>query len=490
MIANCLATLLVFPVNAWALRAVPEWNQQHARSRSFVGARWCIIKERIQLSIPKHQQRQNVSNLLDDQNCMEDQGSINELADHLFRHESGKMISVLSRLLGLQNIDMAHDIVQDTLLQAMHTWKFNSIPDNPAAWLYRVAKNKAIDFLRRQRKFEEISPQYANLLQSEYTLSPTVNNLFLDGEVQDSQLRMMFACCHPSIPEESQIALTLKILGGLSVNEIARAFLTNDETVNKRIYRAKEKIKAENIELDVPQGSELQSRLNSVLQSLYLLFNEGYHSSNPNQLIREDLCYEAMRLCYLLIQHPLTGYPRSKALLSLMCFQSSRLNTRLDDKGNIILLKYQDRSKWNLQMIKRGFNYLDEATEPFEVSTYHFEAAIASLHAAAPSFEQTDWKTIYHLYDLLYKEQPSPVVALNKAIASAYAISRQNALAELQAIKGLESYYLYYVSLGEFYFDLNEKNKARKSFESALRLTPSQQEQQLLQDKIANCMES
>lgn len=400
------------------------------------------------------------------------------------------MIAVLSRLLGLQNLEAANDIVQDTLLQAMSTWGYNNIPDNPPAWLYRVAKNKAVDFLRRQKKFKEISPQYAYLLQSEYTLLPTVNNLFLENEIQDSQLRMMFACCHPSIPEESQIALTLKTLCGLSVNEIAKAFLTNDETINKRIYRAKEKIRSEKIELDVPQGNDLHLRLNTVLKCLYLLFNEGYNSSDNDQLIREDLCQEAMRLCYLLVEHPLTAYPRSKALLSLMCFQSSRLNTRLDDKGNIILLKYQDRSKWYLPLIQKGFDYLDAAAEPFEVSSYHFEAAIASLHAASPSFEQTDWKSIYHIYELLYQEQPSPVVAMNKAIASAYAVSKRKALEELKEIKGLENYYLYHTSIGEIYFELQDRKLAKRYYETALALTTSPKEQQLLKNKIQSCLES
>src|SRR5215510_200502 len=204
---------------------------------------------------------------------MDQTKNINQLVDHLFRHESGKMIAVLSRLLGLQNIEIAQDIVQDTLLQAMSTWGYKSIPDNPSAWLYRVAKNKAIDFLRREKKFHSITPEYSYLLQSEYTLASTVNDLFLENEIQDSQLRMMFACCHPSIAEKSQIALTLKTLCGLSVSEIAKAFLTTDETIAKRIYRAKEKIKAEKIEMDVPVDEEMISRLDIVLKSLYLLFN-------------------------------------------------------------------------------------------------------------------------------------------------------------------------------------------------------------------------
>jgi RNA polymerase sigma factor (sigma-70 family) len=367
---------------------------------------------------------------------MDQTKNINQLVDHLFRHESGKMIAVLSRLLGLQNFEIAQDLVQDTLLQAMSTWGYKSIPNNPSAWLYRVAKNKAIDFLRREKRFHEISPQYSYLLESEYTLSATVNNLFLENEIEDSQLRMMFACCHPAIPEESQIALTLKTLCGLSVSEISKAFLTTEEAIAKRIYRAKEKIKAEKIELEVPQNDELSARVDTVLKSLYLLFNEGYKSSHPDKLIREDLCEEAMRLCFLLMQHSFTALPRTKALLALMCFQASRFDARIDDKNNIILLKHQDRSKWNRSLMSKGFELMEESTEPFEISAYHLEAAIASQHAAARSFEQTNWKNIYHLYEMLYQLQPNPVVAMNKAIASSYAISKQNALKELQQIKG------------------------------------------------------
>lgn len=418
---------------------------------------------------------------------MQRSATVDKIVDHLFRHESGRMVSVLSRLLGLQNLETAHDIVQDTLLQAMNTWAYNGVPENPSAWLYRVAKNKAIDLLRRQKKFQEISTQYSYLLQSEYTLSSTVNNFFLDDEIQDSQLRMMFACSHPSIPEESQIALTLKTLCGLSVHEIAKAFLTNDEVISKRIYRAKEKIVSEKIELNVPQGQELPQRLEVILKSLYLLFNEGYNSSHPDKLIRDDLCEEAMRLTFLLTQHPITNLSRVSALLSLMCFQASRLQARIDDKGNIVLLKYQDRRKWYKPLIERGKAYLELASEMGEASTYHLEAAIASLHAVAPSFEQTDWRSIYHLYESLYEIQPAPIVALNKAIASAYAISKEKALEQLLSIKGLDDYYLYHTSIGEIYFEMEKKAEAKKFYETALHLTASQQEQQLLRKKIRSC---
>lgn len=414
-------------------------------------------------------------------------GHITQLLDHLFRHQSGKMLSVLSRILGLQNIETAQDIVQDSLMQAMHTWSFNGIPENPEAWIYRVAKNKAIDFLRREKKFREISPQYGYLLESEYTLASTVNHLFLETEIQDSQLRMMFACCHHAIPPESQIALTLKTLCGLSVHEIAKAFLTNEDTISKRIYRAKEKFRTEKIELEVPHGEEIVEKMDAVLKTLYLLFNEGYSSSHPDMLVRQDLCEEAMRLCYLLTQHKMTAYPRVKALLSLMCFQASRLNTRLDDKGNIILLKYQDRTKWNRSLIQKGYDYLEAAAEPFEISPYNIEAAIASLHAAAPSFQHTDWKSIYHLYEMLFQLQPNPVVAMNKAIASAYAISKQNALDELQQTKGLEHHHLYYASIGEMYLETDDKENAKKNFELAMQLTGSQSEKDLLLKKIHLC---
>jgi RNA polymerase sigma-70 factor (ECF subfamily) len=419
---------------------------------------------------------------------MHDNASIRQLVDHLFRHESGKMIAILSRLMGLQNLETAQDIVQDTLVQAMSSWRYNTIPENPAAWLHRVARNKAIDFIRREKRFRAITPQYAYLLESEWTLSSTVQQLFLEHEIPDSQLRMMFACCHPSIPPESQVALVLKTLCGLSTTEIARSFLTGDDTITKRIYRAKEKIKTEKIELDVPSGNELPVRLDAVLRSLYLLFNEGYNSSHPDQLIREDLCQEAMRLCLLLTEHPGTNFPRVKALLSLMCFQASRLPARLDDKGNIILLKYQDRSKWFRPLIQKGFDYLDASADPFEISPFQLEAAIASLHAASPSFEKTDWKGIYHLYELLYRLQPNPIVAMNKAIAAAYAISPDAALELLLQVSGLDNHHIYNACMGDIYLEKNEKALAKTFFEKALLLTISQTEKQLLQKKIGSCV--
>jgi RNA polymerase sigma-70 factor (ECF subfamily) len=397
------------------------------------------------------------------------------------------MVAVLSRLLGLQHLEVAQDLVQDSLVQAMTTWPYSGMPDNPAGWLHRVARNKAIDYLRREKRLAHVLPQYARLLQSEYTLASTLNHLFLESEIRDSVLRLLFACCHPSIRPEAQMALALKTVCGLSTGEIAKAFLTGEETITKRIYRAREKIRTEKIELDLPPLADMQSRLEAVWHCLYLLFNEGYNSSHPDQLIRAELCEEAMRLTYLLSQQKISNTPRTYALLSLFCFQASRFEARIGNDASIVLLRHQDRSKWYRPLIEKGFAYLEAAAEPFEVSSYHLEAAIASLHAAAPSFAQTDWPGIYHLYKALYAIHPGPVVAFNKAIASAYAVSREAALPQLLAIKGLEENHLYHTAIGEMYFELAQKDQAKEWYEQALRLTASRQEQQLLRDKIRQC---
>lgn len=404
--------------------------------------------------------------------------SVSQLVDHLFRHESGRMVAALTRRLGIRNLDLAQDIVQDTLLKAMTQWRFGNIPKNPSAWLYTVAKNKAIDYFRSQQSrktsqgWEEIGQETA------------LDELFLESEVQDSVLRMIFACCHPSIQEESQIALSLKTLCGLSIPEIAKAFLASEDTIAKRIYRAKEKIIEDRIELEVPSSSELNSRFHVVLNVLYLMFNEGYNSSHRDELIRKDICAEAMRLCYLVTEHPLTNLPPANALLALMCFQSSRLMSRIDEKGNIITLKYQDRKSWNQALITKGRDYLDRAAEGDAFSVYHLEAAIAGLHASSPSFDETDWKSVYDLYEILYALKPSPVVALNKAIASSYAVSRQSALEQLQRIRGLEKHYLYHAALGEVCLGLDRKSEAREHFDRAIALTNSNAEKNFLRGKI------
>ncbi|HMF70564.1 MAG TPA: DUF6596 domain-containing protein, partial [Flavitalea sp.] len=357
---------------------------------------------------------------------------------------------------------------------------------NPAGWLHRVARNKAVDILRKAKTFKHLQPELQHLLQSEYTLSSTVQQCFEEEEIMDSQLRMMFACCHPSIPVEAQMALILKTLCGLGTAEIAKAFLKEEETIAKRIYRAKEKIRSEHISLELPGFPKIAHRLTAVLHSLYLLFNEGYNSSLPEHLIREDLCEEAMRLTYLLAKHPATNGPGTHALLALFCFQASRLRARLDDEGNIVLLKYQDRRRWNQPLIQHGNYYLELATQD-ETSVYHLEAAIAWLHASAPDFEHTNWKAIYHLYSELSRYHPSDILLLNKAIAASYAIGRKSAINELMEIKSLDNYYLYHTAIGEIYFDDGLDEQAKQCFQTALDLTTSPAEQQLLRNKIRAC---
>jgi RNA polymerase sigma factor (sigma-70 family) len=416
-----------------------------------------------------------------------DHSEVYKTVDHLFRHEGGKMVSVLTRLFGFSNIEQAEDIVQDTLVKALEVWKWGKIPDNPQAWLYKAAKNKAIDLLRREKLKYKIDSEIAVLLQSEYTLVPKVNELFMAGEIKDSQLRMMFACCHPAIAPEAQLTLMLKTLCGLSVREIGNAFLSNEETITKRLYRTKEKIREEKIALDFPGASVMPLRLDAVLKALYLLFNEGYHSSHPENLIREDLCEEAMRLAILLSENEKTNLPQTNALLALMCYHVSRFNARLDDRGFIILLKDQDRRQWNRFLIEKGNEYIMRAAKGDAVHDFHIEAAIASAHANAVSFEQTDWKLILSLYDSLVQRSDNPMVALNHHLALAEAEGYERALVELKKMKGLDNNSWYNASLGEVFLKAGKKDEAKKYFTRALPLTSSKAEAELIQRKIALC---
>jgi RNA polymerase sigma-70 factor (ECF subfamily) len=412
-------------------------------------------------------------------------GEINKIIVPLFRNESGKMTSTLTRLLGFENLETAEDIVQDTLLQAMTTWKFKGLPDNPSAWLYAVAKRKAIDVLRKNKVRKTLDSDVARYLSSEYTLGSTVNQYFLENEIQDSQLRMIFALCHPSIPYESKIALTLKTLCGLSVAEISRSFLTNEETVTKRLFRAREKIREEKIKLDVPFSTDLIARLEAVHHSLYLLFNEGYNSSHSDLLIREDLCAEAIRLALILTGNPKTNTSETNALLALMCLQAAREDARLDTEKTIVLLKDQDRTKWNQPLIQKGLFYLNVATATDAVSAYHIEAVLAGYHVMAKSFEETDWKKIVSLYEALEKLKPHPIIQLNKAIAIGYAYGSAEGLRSILQIEGLEASHLYHAALGDFYLSENRIPEASDSYQKAITFSSSNSERALLQKKLS-----
>jgi RNA polymerase sigma factor (sigma-70 family) len=416
-----------------------------------------------------------------------DDKEVKILVDHLFRHEAGKMVAVLTRVFGFPNIEQAEDIVQDTLLKALEIWKFGKLPANPQAWLYHTAKNKAIDIIRRQKLKYKIDNDLTLLLRSEYTLIPSINEMFSENEIADSQLRMMFACCHPSISQEAQITLILKTLCGLSVKEISNAFLTNEEVIAKRLYRTKEKIRNEQIALDYPGADAMLHRTDAVLKTLYLLFNEGYNSSHTEKLIREDLCEEAMRLAIILSENPKTNLPETNALLALMCFQVSRFNSRIDDKGFIILLKDQDRAQWNRFLIDKGNEYMQQAAHGNTTHELHYEAAIASVHANAEIYEKTDWAMILDLYNSLLSRTDNPMVALNRCLALGEVKGYNAAIRELEKLQGFADNCYYNTSLAEMYFKAGHKEKAKEVFTKTLSLTSSNAETELIKRKIALC---
>jgi RNA polymerase sigma-70 factor (ECF subfamily) len=409
---------------------------------------------------------------------------VDQLVGHLFRQEAGRMAAVLTRLFGFEHLEQSEDIVQDTLLTALSVWKIKGVPDNPSAWLHTVAKRKAIDVIRSRKVHAKIHSKLAQALQSEWTFTPAINQLFLENEIEDSQLRMIFACCHPAIPYDSQIALTLKTLCGLSVAEITKAFLTTEETITKRLYRAREKIRVEKIDLEVPLAAEMPGRLEAVLHTLYLFFNEGYNSSHAEHLIRQDLCEEAIRLCLLLTRNKITNTPKANALLALMCFQASRQEARLTASGEIILLKYQDRNLWNKKLIEKAMLYLNIATQDDSLSEYHIEAVIGAYHATADRFETTDWVSIHNLYEALAKIKPGPVVEMNKAIALGYSVSPKSGLVALLKIEGLEESHLYYAALGDFYMETGDRKNSLAAYEKAINLATSGQEKELLIKKM------
>ena len=415
--------------------------------------------------------------------------NINQLTDHLFRHTSGKMVSVLTKIFGTENLETAEDVVQQTFIDAMSVWQLKGLPDNPAGWLFRVARNKAIDIIRRNKHSVQydFSDSEKMLLTSEYTLSFTMETLWKEELIKDDLLRMMFACCHPRISEENQITLILKTLCGFSTAEIAKAFLIPEDTVSKRLYRTKEFFRTEKVKLEIPSVEELQSRLEAVLNSIYLLFNEGYSSTNAEQLIRKDLIDEAMMLCKLLTENTHTQLPETFALMALMCFHSSRTESRLTDDGEIILLPKQDRSKWNSNLIQKGNEYMNMAAFGNSVSSYHLEAAIAFEHCTAASFGQTNWKRILELYEWLCKIASSPISELNKAVAVMQvhgAAAALNTLENISDQKRLTGFYLYQSLLGEIHLQLGELAKAKEYYEKALSLSQSAKEKKMLKEKI------
>jgi RNA polymerase sigma factor (sigma-70 family) len=405
-----------------------------------------------------------------------------KLIDHLFRHEAGKMVAVLTHFLGLSNIQLAEDVVQESFIRALQTWKLNGPPENPQAWLLQVAKNKAVDLLRRQQLHNRFTQQQVQ------ELAESADSFFHEQEIADSQLRMIFACCHPALKQEDQIALTLKIVSAFSMPEIARALLTNEAVIQKRISRAKTFLRDHTVHLEIPAGAALQSRLDTVYTILYLLFNEGYNSLKADELIRYDLCTEAMRCCKLLTEHALVKQPIAHALLALMCLHAARFDSRIGNDNDIILLQEQDRNVWDRELIQVGFHYLDMSSGGDQVSAYHIEAAIAAEHALAPTFADTNWIRLLQLYDLLQQVNPAPVIQLNRAVVIAQTGNIETAISTVLSIQGIDQLlrtdHIYSAVLGDLYKRFSDTVKAKEYFTRAQNLTPSLAEKKLLQARL------
>jgi RNA polymerase sigma factor (sigma-70 family) len=410
------------------------------------------------------------------------------LVDHLFRHEAGKMVAYLTRIFGLGRLDLAEDVVQDTLCRALETWSLHGLPDNPSAWLMRVARNRAIDLVRRDEQFRYFTPELTYLLKQREELP--VETPAFEKEIQDDQLRMMFACCHPELSTEVQVTLILKTLCGFSVAEIAHALLASEDAIEKRLGRARKLFRSAGTFAEITNAAEIAERLEAVYQAIYLLFNEGYHGSQAEQTVREDLCFEAIRLALLLSEHPAGAKPKTHALLALLCLHAARLAGRVDEAGALIQLEAQDRSKWDQDLIRQGFYFLEKASAGNEVSEYHLEAAIASLHCIAPTYEQIEWAKIVELYDLLYRLKPSPIVGLNRAIALGKALGPEAGLAELSQLSDagkLKGYPFYPAAQGEFHLLAGRPAEAAQHFEKARQLARSQSETNFFERKLEAC---
>jgi RNA polymerase sigma-70 factor (ECF subfamily) len=408
------------------------------------------------------------------------------LVEHFFRHEAGRLVSVLTRIFGWRNFELVEDMVQATLLDALEAWSVQ-VPDNPSGWVHRIAKNKILDALRRDKIGERIREEWAGMRTD---AEQGLDQLFVDSEIEDSQLRMMFACCHPRLSRENQLALTLKALGGFGNAEIARALLVTEETIKKRLQRATRDLIEHQIALDPPADRELTQRLDAVHQVLYLLFNEGYSSSEGETAIRADLCEEAARLCHLLCSHPRFRTPATHALMALMLFHAARLEARLDQRGAILLMEEQDRSKWDQRLIQRAQEFLAKSAEGNVVSPFHLEAAIVCHHCVAKSYADTDWPAILRLYDALLTIQRSPVYLLNRAIVVAQIEGPEagiRALEEAGHDPLLRHYHLYDATLGEFYRRAGDLTRAKEHLQAARAKTSSTFDRELIDRRLAQC---
>jgi RNA polymerase sigma factor (sigma-70 family) len=405
------------------------------------------------------------------------------LIPHLFRTEYSKIIAVLCKHFGFEHLNEAEDITSDTFLSAMQSWPYEGVPENPTAWLYTVAKHKALNHITRKKTFQnKIAPDFKN----DQTFTEEPIDLSTQN-INDSQLRMIFAICHPSLPKESQVALALRILCGFGIDEIANAFLTGKDTINKRLFRAKEKLRSEKVVLAFPESPQLDHRLDSVLMTLYLLFNEGYYSESGQHAIREELCFEAMRLAHLLVNAERTNLPVTNALLALMCFHASRLKARKGKTGEMILYEDQNENEWDQELISTGAHYLHAASQGVTLSKYHLEASIACWHTRKEDTKEK-WQQILSLYNHLLTLSYSPIVALNRTFALAKVYGPEQAINEAKKLQ-LTSNHFYFTLLGELYRSI-DSDQAKENFERAYKLAKTRTDQETLQRKITALVSS
>jgi RNA polymerase sigma-70 factor (ECF subfamily) len=406
-----------------------------------------------------------------------------ELSEHLFRRESGRLVAALVRIFGVHNLALAEDVVQDAFCRALDVWKIRGVPDNPSAWLMTVAKRRALDVVRRERTARTFAPELSRLFESEWTLAPAVDESFTSAVIRDEQLRMMFSCCHPSLSEETQI---LNVLCGFGASEVATAFLTSRAAMEKRITRGRKALASADRLFDL-SDEDFGARLAAVHAALYLLFNEGYHSASSETAVRAELCGEAIRLASMLLETETAAEPATFALAALMCLHAARLPARLDAHGDLSSLLDQDRSRWDADLIDRGTALLERASSGTVATPYHLEAAIAAVHAASPSVDCTNWDAIVELYDRLMALTPSPVVALNRAIAVAQRDGPEAGLAAIRAIPDvdrLRAYPFYPAAVGDLELRRGDFESAVRAFSAAVGLARNPLERRFLERRL------
>jgi RNA polymerase sigma-70 factor (ECF subfamily) len=411
-------------------------------------------------------------------------GSPHQLVDHLFRGSAGQMVAWLTRIFGPAHLELVEEVVQDSLVKALQQWPYSGVPDNPSGWLFRVARNRALDVLRRSSSFHSRAHEIARELQRS---ADAADRPTLPDDIEDDELRMVFMCCHPSLPADARVALSLKTAGGFSVAEIARAFLTSEATIAQRLVRAKRELREHRVGLELPAGSDLAPRLESVLEVIYLLFNEGYSAHAGESLVRDDLCGEALRLGRLVARSPRIVSPAAHALVALMALQAARLPARIDARGELVLLEDQDRALWDQSLVALGFAHLERSAEGRTLTTYHVQAAIAALHARSTP-DATAWAEILSLYDELLSLNPSPVVRLNRAVAISRvhgAAAALDALAPLEDEPALAQYFLLFCVRGRLLTALGEAGAAAAAYRAALERPCSEPERRFVTRALA-----